>query len=248
MLSGDDPLEAAEESRMVELLRGHGQTIAEVVVRGEGMEQLYSSAVRAGALPNLTAAPLNIDDPDDRQVLTGGMLRLLENAEVIVNPADEEQLAVLEQLRHLPHLRCIIMSYKEIEDAVEGTFPPFIPPSLKTLFLEFSPAQAMEALLRDLPSLLRASGASLEEIEIEVPNLLSAQGGAALGQASPPRVLIQSQVGETVRHGWASMSSVPRTPASWCRASRAVATRSSFYTATGPSPAPSPPPAPASRV
>jgi hypothetical protein len=182
VLAGDDPLEAAEESRMVEFLRGYGGTLTEVMPHGEAMKLLVASAVRAGALPKLTFIILDLQIPDHRQILSGRMLQLLEIAELTLDPADGEQLAVLEHLRHIPRLRSIVLDCGEIEEIVEGALLPFIPPSLKILNLDFSPAQAKEALLRDLPSLLRASGASLEEIEIEIPSHLSAQGGAAIGQ------------------------------------------------------------------
>jgi hypothetical protein len=185
-LSAETPLEAAEESRMVELLRGHGGTLKTVISLGEGAERVLSSAVLAGALPKLTYSFINFRDPIHLQILSGGMLGLLEDVTLLVMRADH--LAPLEHLRHLRHLRCLRLTCDEPEEAA---FPPFIPPSLKILHLDVNPLATLEALLRELPPMLQASGARLEEIMIErtvdvdfeeEPEPLTADCGAALAQ------------------------------------------------------------------
>jgi hypothetical protein len=179
----DDPFEPAGESALVEVLRGHGGSIKRVDTDEPAGERLLASAVRAGALPKLTRFEFSSDafqDPARRQMLSEGMLGLLEDVDVTIHPYDEGKFAALEHLRHLPHLRRLSLTcYGGLEDAL----PAFIPPSLKTLYLEIDEFGTLETLLRGLPSMLQASGASLEAVEI-VPNAqhLTDDGAAALAQ------------------------------------------------------------------
>jgi hypothetical protein len=112
--------------------------------------------------------------------------------EVTVQPHDAEQLAALEHLRRLPHLYYLSLLGPEGQ-AQEADFPPFIPPSLKILFIKIRPLAGLETLLRQLPSMLQASGASLEEFDIAVAETkfrvggniekkLSAEGSVAFAQ------------------------------------------------------------------
>jgi hypothetical protein len=173
----DEPLDPAEESRVVELLRAHGGTLKRVEAFNEVGERLLLSAVRAGALPNLTSIYLSLDSPDSREVLSGGILRFLEDVEVRID--DGEQVAVLEPLRLLPHLRCLSL---ECPDGV-AAFPPFIPPSLKALIIEIKPSATPGSLPRELPSMLQASGACLELFEVRSPYVeLTAQCGVAVAR------------------------------------------------------------------
>jgi hypothetical protein len=173
-----EPLAPAEESRLVELLRRQGGKLKRVETGWEHAKPLLSSAVRAGALPNLTKFKFNFDQPTDWEILSGGMLPLLEEVHVTIKADDEQQLAALEHLRHLAHLqRLELACYRAPEAAFP--FPPFIPPSLKALTLDGLP----ESLFCDLPPMLQASGAGLEKITIQRPgDDLSAEGGAALAQ------------------------------------------------------------------
>jgi hypothetical protein len=113
------------------------------------------------------------------------MLPLLE--EVRVSLKRDYQAAALESLRCLPHLRRLVLKCQE-PLRVAPAFPPFIPPSLKSLSLDVGITRALESLLHELPALLEASGAGLEELEMAGcdPDLwrqeLSAQGGHALAQ------------------------------------------------------------------
>jgi hypothetical protein len=181
------PLEAAEESRMVEVLRGHGGTLKRVEAKERsgrrllppavGGQRLLSSAVRAGALPDLTHFHFSLGDRVHREILSGGMLPHLEEVEVNVDyGAGAEQLALLEPLRHLTRLRRL-----ELRCCVtqEAAFPPFIPPSLKTLGLTIGPQPLLESLLRDLPSMLQASGARLEVFGLLLTTELREAAGLA---------------------------------------------------------------------
>jgi hypothetical protein len=174
------PLDRAEESRMVSLLRKHGGTLKRVTARVGGMasEHLLLSAVRAGALPNLTYFQFNLHDPIHREILSGGMLRLLEEVYVLVE--EEEDLAALGHLQNLSHLSCLRLSCEG--GALEATLPPFIPPSLRRLKFDFLFAAFPEAWLCELPPMLEASGASLESLELLAIEELTADGGDALAQ------------------------------------------------------------------
>jgi hypothetical protein len=162
----DEPLEPAGESALVEVLRGHGATIKRVHAEDPVGEGLLASAVRAGALPNLTRFDFSSEafqDPARRQLLSGGMLGLLELTKMAIEPIDAEQVAALGHLRHLPHLRILGLT---CYGALENRPPAFISPSLKVLCLDIDVSATLEALLREVPSMLQASGASLEVIEI----------------------------------------------------------------------------------
>jgi hypothetical protein len=107
----------------------------------------------------------------------------LEEVKVWGDLSDDEQVAALERLRHLPRLRSLsrTIHWRVEADAV----PAFIPRSLKTLRIEVVAVAVLESVLRALPSLLQASGAGLEEIEVKLGDLaadLSAEGGAALAR------------------------------------------------------------------
>jgi hypothetical protein len=175
-LSADQPLEAAEESRMVELLRGHGGTLRFIEAEGKGAERLLAFAVRAGALPKLDFFSFSLEKPTHRQILSKGMLGLLEEVHVSLDEA--KQAKAMEHLRCLPQLRVLRL----VCDRKCQHFPLFIPPTLKTLILEIKKRVCLECLLRELPSMLQASGAKLDEIELCCAEELRADDGAALAQ------------------------------------------------------------------
>jgi hypothetical protein len=66
-----DDCEPGEEKKWVRLLRRHGGTLKRVTAQGEGGEKVLSSAVRAGALPNLNYYRVTPWDSQDRQLLGG---------------------------------------------------------------------------------------------------------------------------------------------------------------------------------
>jgi hypothetical protein len=179
MILGLKALSPAEECRLVGLLRGHGGTLKDVVAYGKGAQQLLSSAVRAGALPTLTHTNFFLDDPIHREILSGGMLRLLEGVQVTIYSGHGEQVAALESLRHLPRLQTLRLNCYEKQRTAP---PPFIPSSLKSLVLRFITLDAHDALLPELPSMLQASGADIEEFEISACQGPAIHSGAALAQ------------------------------------------------------------------
>jgi hypothetical protein len=89
-------LTPAEESRVVEVLRGHGGTLKRLRVWGEGAKRLLSSAVRAGALPNLTYFEFSPKDPFRREIVAGAVLPLLKEVVVKIETDDEDQIAALD--------------------------------------------------------------------------------------------------------------------------------------------------------
>jgi hypothetical protein len=172
-------LEPTEESELVELLRQHGGTLTRVTAEWEGAERVLSSAVRAGALPNLNSFTLRLSDPEQLELLSDGRFRLMEEMHLVMSGlrGREEPLAALEHLRHLPHLRSLSLIGPWKPWGGEVAVPAFIPPSLKTLRVS-----SCESLMRDLPFILQTCGASLEMIELESPYQLSAEGGAAFAR------------------------------------------------------------------
>jgi hypothetical protein len=223
-----------EQSRLVEVLKKRGGTLKEVTL-DRGCKQLHSAAVLAGALPNLTSINLSLDDPESREVLSRGMLGLLEELEVVFK--NEEQVAVLGHLRSLSQLRRLSLKCEEVE-AVETAFPPLIPPSIKSLSLIITPPTLVRSLLRELPSMLQASDVQLESFELTLTSWgadraleLYADSGFSIAQV--------------LRGCW---SSPPHAFRSWRLPSRAAATRLRSWSAIGTSSALSRPPAPPSHV
>jgi hypothetical protein len=142
--------------------------------------RLLLSAVRAGTLPNLIHFDFSLKEAIHREILSGGILPLLEDVRLKIHLEDAEQVAALEHLRRLKHLRRLSVECIAAEE--ETAFPPFIPHSLESLSLDFNDAYSLEFLLQELPSMLRASGAGLEEITFRMCSHFSAEGSAALIQ------------------------------------------------------------------
>jgi hypothetical protein len=179
--------------REVWLLRKYGGSLKRVKTLWQGADELLLSAVQAGALPKLASFNLTLSDLRHRQLLSDGRLEQLLEIRVWasdVRRRDAEEphlypmgvrgepgrLAALEHLRRLPQLqRLALLGNRHPGDVA---FPPVIPPSLKALTLS-----GLESLVRDLPSMLQTSGATLEEIELQDLNNLSAEGCAAIARA-----------------------------------------------------------------
>jgi hypothetical protein len=179
MVVAPEALAPAEACRLVEVLRGHGGKLKDVKPRGKGAERLLSSAVRAGALPKTQSFKFSLQNPIHREILSGGMLGLLEQVAVAVAVGHEDEIAALEHLRRLPHLRGMYLTC----GGAQGTaFPPFIPPSLKALSLSIKQPGCLLSVLRELPPMLQASGARLESIEMFFTGKAPADCGAALAQ------------------------------------------------------------------
>jgi hypothetical protein len=214
----EGPLPAAKEGGWVEVLRKHGATLKRVTAEDMDAEELLWSAVRAGALPKLSYFDLMLADPVHRQLLTDGRLRMVEELHVATRGFGnaEEPLRALEHLRQLPLLRELTIE-GEHAPVAPAVFPAFIPPSLKTLTLNFHQAPLLESLLLQLPPMLQASGAGLEEIKFS-PLEPSAACGAALARVlntCSPTLKTLHIVGETPKGPGGTPPSHPRRPRAW---------------------------------
>jgi hypothetical protein len=174
----DETLEPPEYGEMMKLLIQHGETLTRVTATGCGAEGVLAFAVATGGLPKLTYFEIDLADFRQRLPLSMDLAwAALEEVKVIAaDPAGAEHMAFIEHLRHFPKLRRLSL----IAEEPNAPIPAFIPPSLKSLSLDITPAAPLEALLRELPSMLQASGASLEEIEVLTSDDPSAEGSAAL--------------------------------------------------------------------
>jgi hypothetical protein len=234
------PLAPAEESRLVELLRGHGGTLKGVVIHEGGRRRPFLSAVRAGALPSLTRGDFALERPTDREILSGGVLQLLEVVYVTMIPVNEEQVAALGHLRHLQHLRRLEL---KCNGALQAAFVPFIPPSLKVLTLSIDRMAALEPLLRGMPSMLQASGAGLKEICL-MGEGVSPDLGAALAQV----LRACSSTLKTLKLHDYQAYLAPRPPRAGAGPRELLRHARVTALPLGMSSAPSPPPAPPSRA
>jgi hypothetical protein len=168
-------LSAAGEGEWVELLGRHGASLKRITADEEGVNQLLVSAAQAGALPKLNYFKLKVSDPEQRQLLADG--HLLEKRLTVA----EEHLSALELLRGLLRLQ-ILTLVLTTRPPLPDAFPAFIPPSLKTLKLGILPVELFRSLVRDLPSMLQASGARLRWFEVMIDRDQSIEGGAALAR------------------------------------------------------------------
>jgi hypothetical protein len=139
---------AAEEEKVMEVLRAYGGRLKQV--KGDGMspDRVILSAIRVGALPNVNSLSVKLCWETPQKFMADGLLgRLpLEELQVIIGKGDSAQLRLLEQLRHLPFLRRLSMSGCQ---GLKDAFPPFIPPSLKALTLDITSESSLDLLLRD---------------------------------------------------------------------------------------------------
>jgi hypothetical protein len=134
----------------------------------DGSHDLAHRALQAGALPSLKELGASLDNEVHRASMKMGFIRGLHELRVQIRGYDPEvkpQVAALGLLRQLPSLAKLDV-YMYIVDAVEC--PPFIPPSLKALRLESAWAtyEGMNAIMRLLPGMLRATGATLDHLEV----------------------------------------------------------------------------------
>jgi hypothetical protein len=173
-------LPASRKTKLVQLLRQHGGRLKRVTAEGEGAQQVLDSALRASALPKLTYFEMIVSDREHRQWLSDGRLRLLEevHAELTIAKAFPSSM---EHLRQLPHLRDLTIRGLEVSIPA-AVFPAFIPPSLKTLTLDHLRGPVLESLLLQLPPMLQASGAGLEELQVISSWAICAESGVALAR------------------------------------------------------------------
>jgi hypothetical protein len=99
------------------------------------------------------------------------------------------QLAALGLVRQLPALATLeLLTDSDGGEPVQ--WPPFVPPSLKTLRIKYDLDQPVisRSLLRALPSMLEASGATLECLELNIPCSFRSLGDGLVHLAQALRV------------------------------------------------------------
>jgi hypothetical protein len=187
--------EAARVSQLVEWLRegGHGRGITSMLTRYtfwrpecDDVNIIVHAALRGGALPSLKSAPVSLMYESHRASLTEGLLRDMEEMRLkILFYANElmavlglvrqltaptkPQLAALGLVRQLPaltNLELMVCRGRNTHDDL--AWLPFIPSSLKALRLLGNDLLITRTLLPALPGMLRASGAGLERLELEL--------------------------------------------------------------------------------
>jgi hypothetical protein len=183
-----------EKEAVVEWLRngGHGGAIATMTARHRNVDTSVAAfvhaALRSGALPSLKSVAANLEFEDQCAILTEGLLRGMHELQLKVpcGRGIEPQLAALGHVRQLPALTKLDLELK-ISDYLRprGEWPLFIPASLKTLRIVTKLDQWSRSLLSALPDMLVASGASLERLEVHLPNdrMSAGKGMVCVAQA-----------------------------------------------------------------
>jgi hypothetical protein len=134
------------------------------------LDDVLQKLLQGGALPSLKNLVVVLDDETHRASLTEGFAAAMHELQLDIycegDDADvEPQLAALGLVRQLPALTKLQLDVYGGDDNVMQ-WPPFIPPTLKTLRIQFyvdnRPVTA--SLLRTLPDML--AEAKLERLEI----------------------------------------------------------------------------------
>jgi hypothetical protein len=181
--------DAAQSKALVKWLRdgGHGNHITTITTwpGSDTVDSTVHAALRRGALPSLMGVAANLAYKTHRASLTDGRLNAMHELRLKVewNYELESQFAALRLVRQLPALAELELEVKfagddeddEDDDPVE--WPPFIPPSLKTLVITSRDGPViLESLLCALPGMLGASGARLDRLEVTLPSDFEAIG------------------------------------------------------------------------
>jgi hypothetical protein len=168
-----------EKEALLQWLRegGRGRCLERMTVKDvySAANDVVNEALQQGSLPSLKRVDFCLEDETHRASLSGGFLNATHELRLTVdckeNPGLGPQLAALGLVWQLPALTKL-----EIKLVGWGTtdpvsqWPPFIPPSLKALFIDVSiGGPQRQSLLRALPGVLGASGARLERLEILLP-------------------------------------------------------------------------------
>jgi hypothetical protein len=168
--------ERPPEEGLVEWLRegGRGSHLVKVHAEDDRASDLVHTALRGGALPSLKAVNVKLEERMARASLTEGFLGSMHELCMDLTRIEELQLAALGLVRQLPALIKLdlkVSSYMAMRNDPPVHWPPFIPPSLKALFLDVKRNTfPNQLLLPALPGMLEASGARLERLEVLVPN------------------------------------------------------------------------------
>jgi hypothetical protein len=187
-------LEEWKEEALLQWLRegGRGGHLAKVWFKDEAASYVVHTALQQGVLPSLKGLNVTLFYDGARASLTGGFLRGMHELRVSLRRHDQAQLAALGLVRQLPPLTDLeVMVYEDHDDSPVH-WPPFIPPSLKTLTIKLSNG---DILLHALPGMLGASGARLERLEITLPDDFEAIGDGLVHVAQALRCCSSSLKG-----------------------------------------------------
>jgi hypothetical protein len=173
----------AESEALMEWLREGGRGAGITTMTTSSCDHLVPgvihTALRGGALPSLTAVDVRVSKETHRAFMTEGLVGGMHELRLMVVSRREmaPELAALGLVRQLPPLATLELeidgcSSDDEEEANQVEWPPFIPPSLKTLRLRWwsRKGSAAEPLLRALPGMLGASGARVERLEVTIPS------------------------------------------------------------------------------
>jgi hypothetical protein len=174
---------AGEREELLQWLleEGRGRHLVIVELLGELCQDLIHTALQQGAFPSLKGVDIRLKTEVSRTSLTGGFLDAMHQLcltidgsgrDIGLEPALRPHLAALGLVRELP-----VLTKLDVELCVGGNddddpvqWPPFLPPSLKTLRIQLfcDTRPAIESLLRALPGMLEASGARLERLDVRI--------------------------------------------------------------------------------
>jgi hypothetical protein len=165
-----DDCDDEDYDELVEWLReeGGGRRLAAVSLQSDAAIRIIHAALQEGALPSLRGVDAGLWLEAARASLTQGFLGALHELRVTLNCSDEPQLAALGLVRELPALAKLDVSVVR-SDRFPVQWPYFIPPSLKSLFLDVTAGALAPRLLPHLPGMLGASGARLERLQLFLP-------------------------------------------------------------------------------
>jgi hypothetical protein len=140
------------------------------------------AALRGGALPSLRSVAVLLDDDTHRASLTEGLLRGMHELLLEVRGDEHEydveaQLAALGLVRHLPALAKLTLRVcSDLGDGDPVPWPPFIPRHLRALIIRTDHGDPLHggkyarSLFQALPGMLGASGARLDNLQVEFDN------------------------------------------------------------------------------
>jgi hypothetical protein len=164
---------------LVQWLRegGRGRSLERVTTMSEYAGDVFHKVLQEGTLPSLKCVPAVLKNETHRASLTGGLVAAVHELRVTFDTwmADavylRPQLAALGLVRQLPALAKLEVTIGGWRYGEAVQWPPFIPPSLKSLRIELwlKDVFATESLLHALHDMLGASGARLDRLEVLLP-------------------------------------------------------------------------------
>jgi hypothetical protein len=179
------------------LCEGRGRYLERLTskVAGTSANKLIHEALKRGALPLLKRVEASLNEPCERALLTEGLVAGMQELGLSIGCTPDQakmvpQLAALGLVRQLPALVKLDISLMNDCGDIALQWPPFLPPSLKALYIDLFEEEnrvVHESFLCALPGMLGASGARLERFEINIPSDFAALGDGLLHLAQTLR-------------------------------------------------------------